>query len=210
MKKYTCALFDMDGVMLDTETQYDKFWKHTGDKYNVGIGNFEKVIKGTTLPGIMSKYFSEHTEEEKNNIVKALDKFESEMIFPEINGSIAFVQKLKDSGIKVGLVTSSTDTKMVGVNRERQFDKFFDTVVTASDVKNGKPHPDCYLLAAKNMEINPEECLVFEDSFAGMEAGNSAGMTVIGVATTHSAKSLEGKCSRTINDFEGLKTADFF
>ena len=83
MEKEICVLFDMDGVVLDTESQYDKFWKHMGDRYNVGIPNFEKVIKGTTLPNIIKKYFSDLTQDEQNHIVEATDEFELEkIIFP--------------------------------------------------------------------------------------------------------------------------------
>lgn len=57
MEKITCLLFDMDGVILDTESQYDIFWKRIGKEYNIGISNFEKKIKRTTLPEIFKKNF---------------------------------------------------------------------------------------------------------------------------------------------------------
>lgn len=209
MKKKNCALFDMDGVMLDTEPQYDIFWKHIGDKYNVGIENFEKVIKGNTLSGILKKYFSELPQSEIDSIIADLDKFELDMFFPEIPGSIRLVQELKKNGIKVGLVTSSSDTKLIGVNREKQFNKLFDTVVSASRVTKGKPDPECFLLATKDLNVDPENCVVFEDSFAGIEAATQAGMPVIGLATTHSAESLSQKCIKVIPDFSVFSVDDF-
>ncbi len=208
MENKICVLFDMDGVMIDTEPQYDIFWKHTGDRYNVGIPNFEKVIKGTTLPNILKKYFSHLTHEEIHTLCDNLDKFEVNMNFEEIPGSIKFVHELKAKGIKIGLVTSSTDTKLVAVNKTQHFDKLFDTIVSASRVTEGKPNPKCFLLAAEDLGIDPKECIVFEDSFAGIEAGKAAGMKVIGLSTTNKAELLEDKCSKVIPDFTSFSVAD--
>lgn len=201
MKKITCVLFDMDGVMLDTESQYDIFWKHQGDRYNVGIADFEKKIKGTTLPAILKKYFSQNTKEETDRIIEELDKFEEQMTYPEIPGSVKFVELLKKKGIKVGLVTSSSDTKLKGVYRDKQFHKIFDTIVSASRVAHGKPDPECYLLAAKDLNVNPDECIVFEDTYAGIDAGLAAGMTVIGLSTTYPEETLISKGVQVIPDF---------
>lgn len=208
MKNITCALFDMDGVMIDTEPQYSVFWKQAGEKYKVGLANFESVIKGTTMPNILKKYFGHVSKSKIDELLNDHDKFEANMSFPEIQGSIRFVESLKVKGIKVGLVTSSSETKLDGVNRVKHFDQLFDTVVSASRVKNGKPNPECYLLAAKEIGVDPVNCIVFEDSFAGLEAGNAAGMTTVGVATTHPANSLAGKCNKVINNFTSLEWDD--
>lgn len=208
MKKITCALFDMDGVMIDTEPQYSIFWKQTGEKYKVGISNFETIIKGTTMPNILKKYFAHVSPQKIEELLTDHDRFEETMTFPEISGSIQFVKALKAQGFKVGLVTSSSDTKLKGVNKVKHFEELFDTVVSASRVTNGKPNPECYLLAAKELGVNPEECIVFEDSFAGLEAGTSAGMATVGVATTHAENVLHGKCDRVIPHFENLKPGD--
>lgn len=208
MENNICVLFDMDGVMIDTEPQYDVFWKHAGDKYNTGIANFEKVIKGTTLPNILKKYFSHLPQEELNNLSDSLDKFEANMNFEEIPGSVKFVKELKAKGIKVGLVTSSTDTKLIAVNKAKQFDQLFDTVVSAARVTEGKPNPRCFLLAAEDLGVTPKDCIVFEDSFAGIEAGIAAGMKVIGLATTNPEESLKDKCCMVIPDFKNFSVED--
>lgn len=204
MSKEICVLFDMDGVMIDTEPQYDVFWKHAGDKYNAGIANFEKVIKGTTLHGILQKYFSHLSKEETNNLVESLDKFESEMKFTEIPGAVKFVETLKSKGIKVGLVTSSMDIKLEAVNKVRHFDKLFDTIVSGNRVSKGKPDPECFLLAAKELNADPKNCIVFEDSFAGIAAGQAAGMKVVGLSTTHAEEAIKEKGVKVIPNFEDL------
>jgi len=208
MKKEICVLFDMDGVVLDTETQYDKIWKHIGERYSIGIPNFEKVIKGSTLPNIIKKYFSHLTQEEQDNIVKIIDDFETTMDFNEISGSLRFVDELKKNGIKVGLVTSSTQTKLDAVNKVQHLDQIFDTIVAAERVVQGKPNPECFLLGAQDLNAKPENCIVFEDSFAGIEAAMAAGMTVIALATTHSADRLRDKADTIIPDFKNFGIED--
>ena len=203
-----CVLFDMDGVMLDTEPQYDKFWEHAADKYNIQIPNFAKQIKGITLPNILKKYFSEYTQEEQNQLEKELLAYEANMIFEQIPGSIEFVESLKKEGVKVGLVTSSTMHKMVAVHKQRQFNELFDTIVTSENVVQGKPNPECFLIGAKNLGIEPKNAFVFEDSFAGIEAGTKAGMKVIGLATTHPADSLNDKCIAVLPNFSKFTIED--
>lgn len=157
------------------------------------------------MPNILKKYFAHVSARKIDELLEDHDRFEEQMSFPEIPGSVKFVESLKAKGIKVGLVTSSSETKLIGVNKEKHFDKLFDTIVSAARVKNGKPNPECYLLAAKELGIEPQNCIVFEDSFAGLEAGNAAGMTTVGVATTHPANSLAGKCNKVINGFASLE-----
>lgn len=204
MEKIKCVLFDMDGVVIDTEPQYDIFWSRMSDKYNTGIPHFEKVIKGTTLHNILDKYFSGLSEEETNKLVNKLDEFEVNMQFNEIPGAFSFIKELKEQGVKIGLVTSSLGKKMDAVYNRLHFDKLFDTVITGTDVTRSKPDPQGYLLAAERLGMKPKDCVVFEDSFAGIEAGKAAGMTVVGLYTTHPQEAIKGKGVIAIPDFKGF------
>lgn len=208
MKKEICVLFDMDGVMIDTETQYDGIWREIGERYKIGIPHFEKVIKGTTLPNIINKYFSHLPAADQKDIEQEIDEFETKMEFPEIPGSLRLVDELKAAGIKVGLVTSSTQTKLNAVNKVRHFDELFDTIVAAERVVHGKPNPECYLIGARDLNVDPADCLVFEDSLNGIEAGKAAGMTVVGVATTLTADKLLPLVEIVIPDFSNFGLSD--
>lgn len=204
-----CVLFDMDGVVLDTEIQYNVIWKQIGDKYNAGIENFEYVIKGTTLPNILDKYFSHLSANERQSLINDLMEFEDKMDYRrEVKGAGAFINELKRNGIKVGLVTSSNNDKMASVYKQNDLRKTFDTMITANRIVKGKPDPMCFLLAAEDLGYKPQDCFVFEDSFAGIEAGNRADMIVVGVATTHPAESLQDKCKKVIPDFSNFSYAD--
>ena len=199
--KLQAILFDLDGVLIDTESQYDVFWKQKGEEYRLGIENFERVIKGTTLPNIISRYFSHLPVEEQQRLKNANHAFDQQMTFDPIPGALEFLEEIKAAGLKVGLVTSSDDAKLKAVFQARNFDGVFDTVVSADRITDGKPHPMCYLLAAQDLGITPENCVVFEDSFQGIEAGNAAGMTVVGLSTTNPAESIQDKVFRVIPHF---------
>lgn len=203
------ALFDFDGVIVDTEPIYDIFWNEAGKRYGLGIDNFASVIKGTTLPYIMDKYFSDRSEEFRQMVIKESTEYESTMPLPAMPGSMEFLHMLKDRGVQIGLVTSSDDTKVARAFKLHHLENMFDTVVTADRITKGKPDPMCYLLAASDLGVSPADCLVFEDSFAGIQAGTSAGMRVIGLSTTNPVESLKEKVYEVIPNFEKITYEDY-
>lgn len=198
----------MDGVIIDTEPQYDIHWKAIGKKYRPDIEGFEKIIKGTILPDILNRYFSHLSEEEIASLKQIHDEFERNMSYPEIPGAVAFVRSLREAGIPTGLVTSSGEEKVSSVDKAYHLNKLFDTVVTAQRIKEGKPDPMCYLLAAEDLGANPSDCVVFEDSFAGIQSGIAAGMKVIGLSTTNARESLLDKVYEVIPDFSNYTLND--
>lgn len=203
------ALFDFDGVVVDTEPIYDIFWNEAGKRYGLGIDNFAAVIKGTTLPYIMDKYFSDRSEEFRQMVVKESTEYESTMPLPAMPGSMEFLHMLKDKGVQIGLVTSSDDTKVARAFKLHHLENMFDTVVTADRITKGKPDPMCYLLAASDLGVSPADCIVFEDSFAGIQAGTDAGMRVIGLSTTNPVESLKDKVYEVIPNFEKITYEDY-
>lgn len=209
MKQAKTALFDFDGVIVDTEPIYDIFWNEAGTRYGLGIDNFAAVIKGTTLPYIMEKYFSGYSEELRRQVLKESTEYERTMPLPAMPGSMEFLHLLKEHGVKMGLVTSSDDSKVQRAFKLHHLENMFDTVVTADRITKGKPAPMCYLLAANDLNVSPSECLVFEDSFAGIAAGTAAGMRVIGLSTTNPEESLRDKVYKVIPNFEEITFEDY-
>ena len=174
MKQLKTALFDFDGVVVDTEPIYDLFWNDAAKRYGLGIDNFADIIKGTTLPYILEKYFSGYTEEFRQMVTKESTEYEKTMPLPPMPGSIEFIRMLKEHGVQIGLVTSSDNAKVKRAFGLLHLDNLFDTLVTADRITQGKPDPMCYLLAAKDLNVSPEDCIVFEDSFNGIQSGKDA------------------------------------
>ncbi|MDH6356439.1 HAD family phosphatase [Parabacteroides sp. PF5-9] len=203
------ALFDFDGVIVDTEPIYDLFWNEAAQRYNLGIDNFAELIKGTTLPYLLETYFSKYPKEIQQKVCHEATTFESKMDLPPMPGSIEFLRLLKDQKVRMGLVTSSDLAKVNRAIEMYQLEDLFDTIVTADRITKGKPDPMCYLLAASDLAVSPPDCLVFEDSFAGIQAGTAAGMRVIGLSTTNSPESLKDKVYKVIPNFSEVSFDDF-
>ena len=134
------ALFDFDGVLVDTEKLYDVFWDEMGERYHTGIPHFASHIKGTTIDGLIEKYFADRPEEEKQQIIAESNHFDWNMPMPPMPGSFEFVRMLKAHGVQIGLVTSSDDKKLAHAFHELPFmEGLFDTIVSANRITRGKP-----------------------------------------------------------------------
>ena len=197
------VLFDFDGVVVDTETQYSLFWNRIGKQY-LGMDDLEIRIKGQTLVYIYDTFFPGMTKEQKD-ITEALDRFEEEMAYDFIPGVLDFMDDLRKHGVKTAVVTSSNGKKMAGVRRAHpDLDGMFDRILTSEMFKASKPAPDCFLLGMEVLGSTPDTTYVFEDSFNGLRAGMASGATVIGLATTNRREQIEGLCHCVIDDFRGF------
>lgn len=197
------ALFDLDGVLIDSETLYTRFWENVGKVHKLPSPTFAYDIKGTTLDDILTTYFPE--PDVRRSVDNLLHKFENEIVYPIFPGALEFVDKLRDRGVKTVIVTSSDNKKMDFLFAQHpDFASHFDAIVTAADVTHSKPHPEPYLVGAAKAGADAKECLVFEDSFQGLESGRRAGCRVIGLSTTNRAEAIEGKAEAVVDSLGEL------
>ena len=201
--KNIAVLFDFDGVVVDTETQYSIFWHKMGVDY-LGMEDLESRVKGQTLVYIYNTFFPGMIKEQEE-ITAGLDRFEQEMTFEFIPGVESFIADLRRNGVKMAVVTSSNDKKMEAVYRAKpEIKTMFDRILTAEMFTAPKPAPDCFLLGMKVFGTTPETTYVFEDSFNGLKAGMASGATVIGLATTNSREEIASLCHYVLDDFQGF------
>ena len=198
-------LFDFDGVIADTEPQYEIYFNALGENFGLGE-NFAAKVKGVTLPNILEKYFADKPELWKK-IADETVIFECNMDFCFINGAKEFLEYLKKNNYKLALVTSSPQAKMDVALKKMKLENTFDAVFTATQITHGKPNPMCYLTAAANLGFSPDECVVFEDSIAGLQAGRNAGAKVVGLSTTLPAGIVKNYAGNIIPDFANLEDA---
>ncbi len=197
------VLFDFDGVIMDTETQYSIFWHKVGVDY-LDMPDLETRVKGQTLNYIYDTFFPEMVEEQQK-ITEALNRFEQEMDYDYVPGAGEFVADLRRNGVKMAVVTSSNEVKMAAVYRRHpEVKNMFDHILTADMFAHSKPHPDCFLLGMKVFGTTPQTTYVFEDSFNGLKAGMASGATVIGLATTNSRVDIAGLAHYILDDFNGM------
>ena len=202
--KWKVALFDLDGVVFDTEPQYTIFWGAECRRYHPEQPGLEHTIKGQTLTQIFDRYFSDVADEQPA-IVERLNAYEAQMRYDYVAGFEDFIRGIRAQGVKTAVVTSSNQAKMHSVYRQRpEFTTLFDAVLTSEDFTESKPSPDCYLKGAARFGATPQECVVFEDSFNGLKSGRAAGMYVIGLSTTNPAEAIVPLADLVISDYEGI------
>ena len=204
-KHFRAALFDLDGVVFDTEPQYTVFWGAQCREFHPEHPGLEQEIKGQTLVQIYDAWFSGPLADKQALITERLDRYEQQMDYCYVTGFEAFVERLRREGVKTAVVTSSNRAKMeVVYGKHPEFKGLFDAILTSEDFERSKPDPDCYLKAARRLQAGVGECVVFEDSFNGLKSGRAAGMYVVGLATTNSAEAICPLCDEVIGSYEGF------
>ena len=205
MKQLKAVLFDLDGVVFDTEPQYTIFWGQQCREFHPEHPGLEHEIKGQTLMQIYDAWFSGELESVRGSLTERLNAYEGQMDYVYVKGFERFIDDLRKHGVKTAVVTSSNQPKMQSVYRARpEFLNLFDEVLTSEDFAESKPSPDCYLRAAERFGAKPAECVVFEDSLNGLRSGRAAKMMVVGLATTNSKEKIESLSDFQIADYENF------
>lgn len=196
------ALFDLDGVLIDSEGVYYDFWDNIEKLFPTGIPDFASAIKGSTLKKIMEYY---PDPEVKARVIELLKEQEYTMRYVIFDGVMPFLDELKRRKVPCAIVTSSNEEKMNKLFAQNPgFEEYFKVVITDRQVTKSKPDPQGYLLAAEKLGCEPCDCYVFEDSLLGLEAGRRSGAKVVGLATTNSIDKISDKADKVISSFKQL------
>ena len=182
MKK-AVFLFDLDGVIFDTEGQYTEFWDGIGSEY-LGDPHLAEKLKGETITQSLRRCFPDDVLR-REEVRKKLYDFEAGMKFCYVPGAYEFLSYLKENHFPAAIVTSSNRDKMAQVYK----------------VARSKPFPDCYLMGMDVFGAVPDEAYIFEDSFNGLRAGRDSGGHVIALATTNSRESVAPYSDLVLDDF---------
>lgn len=180
-------LFDRDGVLIDSETYYcrknQRFMKQFGvdlteEQSNAAIGMtsqktaecFYQYVKGVDY------------QEFENQFVKNFDTDDAlpypELLFPDVLDTLKAV---KAKGIKTAVCSSACLNGIQDMLDQCHLEEYFDLIISGVDLKESKPNPEIYLLAAEKLGVTPDECIVIEDSEMGIQAGKNAHMRVIAI-----------------------------
>ena len=198
------VIFDLDGSMVDSMWM----WRAIDIEYLGRFGitlpeNLQACIEGMSFSET-AVYFKERFNlPDDLDTIKAdwnrmaWDKYTYEV--PVKDGVTELLQYCMDHGIKVGIATSNSRELVENVVKARHLDQYFDCIMTGCDVAKGKPAPDIYLAVARELNVSPENCLVFEDIIPGIQAGKAAGMRVCAVYDKYSEHQDAEK--RTLADY---------
>ena len=205
------VIFDMDGVLFDTEKIYLDVWTKIFNKYGykmtkeiyckviaTGRENVKKVFKeefGENLP------IEEMYKEKDIDLAKELEKK-----IPIKNGAYELLNYLRNKKYKLALATSASRERMEKQLKESNFITIFDEVVCKDDVTKTKPNPEIFLKVANKLNVRPEECIVIEDSAAGIEAAYNGNMTSIHVVDLKEAdEKIKQYSNRSFNNLSEIK-----
>lgn len=192
-KKY--ILFDMDGVLINTEPLHFRVWKIVAKEYGIDLDY--DIYKGCIGSTVKTLYrliregydfdFSKHPEA-RVRFFEVKDSIIEEEGIPQIDGAKEVVEKLFDRGYQMAVASSSQQEYIDLQMKKLGIAKYFKAMCSGEGVPNPKPAPDVFLKACKEIGATPEQCIVVEDSCNGTKAVKAAGMYCIGIANPDSGE----------------------
>lgn len=190
-KTLRAVIFDLDGVITDTAEYHYLAWKALAEDLGIPFTRgFNEELKGVSrmdsLEKILARGGKQHdfSNEEKEKLADQKNRHYL-MLIKNITpsdilpGVKEFISEIKTRGIKIGLASASKNAYQV-MESLRMKDQF-DAIVDARKIKNGKPHPEIFLAAAKLLQVEPDECIGIEDAAAGVESIKRAGMFAVAI-----------------------------
>ena len=189
LNKYKAVLFDMDGVIVDSMPYHFISWFETLKKYNVTVSPFDIYENEGEKCEICVKRFFKRDNIKCNDkiideVLKVRDKLYKKYFKVHLFSDIEFVlNKLKEKGFLLAIVTGSNREKVKSMLPKKIISKF-DVIIAADMIKRGKPHPDSYLTAAKQLNVKPSQCIVIENAPYGIKAAKAAKMFCVAVTTS--------------------------
>jgi len=181
-------LFDMDGTLVDSTPVVERGWSMWASRYEIPLDELLAFSHGRPASSVLEKFFPgrDHTAD-----IEELNRFEEETTegILAVPGASEILHLLQSQSLPWAIVTSAW--RSLAVTRVTAAGlPLPEVIVPVDEIQNGKPHPEGFLLAATQLGVAPEDCIVFEDTRPGINAGLSAGMQVVGLTTTYKAQTL--------------------
>ncbi|WIF95169.1 HAD family hydrolase [Caminicella sporogenes] len=193
------VIFDLDGTIIDSMWIWEKLDREFLQKRGIDVPkDLNKDIEGMSFTETVVYFknrfkLNEDVEDIKSEFIRmAYDYYKNKIELKE--GVREFIEFLKAKNIKLGIGTSNLKELVVEVLKRHDIIDYFDTIRTSCEVKRGKPFPDIFLKVAQDLKVEPKDCLVFEDTYAGVLAAKRAGMKVIAVSDELSLPNKEEIC----------------
>lgn len=207
-RKYQAVFFDLDGVLVDSMDKHVEAWKEAFSRFGIQVSADEILLREGEKAAVTAEdLFKRNGLEATAERVQSLLKMKREVYGKDapqglIPGARELLQKLKGAGYRLALVTGSVPRNIDRVMTPDE-KALFDTIVTAEDVEQGKPSPEPFLTAARNLNIHPSDCIVVENAPLGIKSAKSAGMAVAAITRTLPADMLN-EADRIVEGLESI------
>lgn len=209
---YKACLFDLDGVLVDTAIYHFQAWKNLGKQFGYELTEEQnEQLKGVSRVESLNKILDwanyAATKEEKSawliekneDYLRLISNMNPSEILP---GVLAFLEQIKALGYKIALGSASKNAEII--LDKTGLTPWFDLIIDGNKVSKSKPDPEVFLKGAEGLGIAPEECIVFEDSQAGVEAAKAGNMKAIGIGEAETLFLAD----KIIPNFIGVKAAE--
>lgn len=188
------VVFDMDGVMFDTERLAVKAWDWVGEQMGIGkVGYMVFVTMGRTTEKsvkIFKNKFGDKfvNEDFQRYYAEFVEKYYNEHGIPVKMGLFELLEYLKSKKFKIAVASSNSRDVVLQHLKDTNIEKYFDKIICGDMVSKSKPEPDIYLTACKELGENPRDCYAIEDSKTGLQSAHAAGCKVIMVPDLYEAE----------------------
>lgn len=202
--------FDLDGTLIDNNKYHILAWQEFYRRRNrvLDIEDYKTNFNGRTMPDVIR-----HVFQQKDMPAEDIDRYtdEKESLYRDlygpyiepVKGLLTLLEELHQNDIRMVIATSGIHVNIEFMFSHLPIRKYFTKVIKGNDITHGKPHPEIYQLAARELGLPPERCIAFEDATVGILSAKGAGMKVVALTTTHTVKELEG-ADWIVKDFEGI------
>jgi beta-phosphoglucomutase len=210
--KYKACLFDLDGVLVDTAIYHFQAWKMLGENFHYQLTEEQnEQLKGVSRVESLSRILdwanysatSEQKEawliEKNENYLQLISNMNPAEILP---GVLDFLGQIKELGYKIALGSASKNSEVILTKTGLL--PWFDLIIDGNKVTKSKPDPEVFLKGAEGLGFKPEECIVFEDAQAGVEAAKKGGMKAIGIGEA----SVLNEADKVIPTFIGVNATE--
>lgn len=209
---YQACLFDLDGVLVDTAIYHFQAWKNLGKQFAYELTEEQnEQLKGVSRVESLNKILEwanySATQEQKSawliekneDYLRLISNMNPSEILP---GVLDFLQQIKDLGYKIALGSASKNAEII--LEKTGLMPWFDLIIDGNKVSKSKPDPEVFLKGAEGLGLAPENCIVFEDAQAGVEAAKAGNMKAIGIGETETLSLAD----KIIPNFVGVKAAE--
>jgi beta-phosphoglucomutase family hydrolase len=189
-------IFDMDGTLVDNMEFHSQAWMSLFESLGIHLeaDEFKRRTAGKTNTEILLKFTGRNlTDEEIQVLSDQKENFYRDLYRPYLKattGLLPFLEQAKEQNIPLGLATAAGKENIAFVLQGLKLEDFFSAIVGAEDIQKGKPDPEIFIKSATKLHVQPEDCIVFEDSLLGIEAAQRAGMRSVFIATSHQLEEL--------------------
>lgn len=205
VKRHTGAIFDMDGLLFDTEHIYQETWQEIAAERGVTLGpGYTEAISGSSGLGmcrVIERFY--HVADGHEIMVECKRRIHEKLSVnvPLKPGAREILDYMRGAGYRIAVASSSTRSQIDANLEHSKLMDCFDAIISGEDVATGKPDPEIFLKAAAALNCPPEECYVFEDSRGGVKAGHAAGCDTIMVPDLlPPTEEIEPMCHRIYKD----------